>query len=123
MNLDKIMEFDRVIRVNADGTVNANVPNVWAPEVYVGTDEDGQISDDDERTMISELRSHGWELLTGWTGQYSYNGPIMHPSEYVGGRLAEHILSTPGLYVVVAVETLDDNEESAGWAVAYRADA
>lgn len=123
MNLDKIMEFDRVIRVNADGTVNANVPNVWAPEVYVGTDEDGQISDDDERTMISELRSHGWELLTGWTGQYSYNGPIMHPSEYVGGRLAEHILSTPGLYAVVAVETLDDNEESAGWAVAYRADA
>lgn len=123
MNLDKIMEFDRVIRVNADGTVNANVPNVWAPEVYVGTDEDGQISDDDERTMISELRSHGWELLTGWTGQYSYNGPIMHPSEYVGGRLAEHILSTPGLYVVVTVETLDDNEEAAGWAVAYRADA
>ena len=43
----------------------------------------------------------GWELLTGFTGQYSYNGPGMHPSEYIGGGLARHISSTPGLYAVL----------------------
>ena len=47
----------------------------------------------------------GWELLTGFTGQYSYNGPGMHPSEYIGGGLASHILDTPGLYAVLYGDT------------------
>ena len=43
----------------------------------------------------------GWELLTGFSGQYSYNGPGMHASEYIGGGLAQHILDTTGLYTVL----------------------
>lgn len=45
-----------------------------------------------------------WEPMTGYTGQYGYNGPHMHPSEYVGGALARDILDTPGLYVCVVVD-------------------
>lgn len=120
MELNEIMEFDHVIRVREGGGIDERVEGVWAPEVSVGVDTDGQIMDADESAMTEMVRTAGWELLTGWTGQYSYNGPIMHPSESVGGALAEHILSTPGLYCVVTVETLDDSEEAAGWAVAYR---
>lgn len=120
MDLNKIMEFDHVIRVRERGVVDERVPDVYAPEVYVGVDADGQITDADESAMIETVRAAGWELLTGWTHQYSYNGPIMHTSEFVGGRLADHILSTPGLYCAVTVETLDDDDDAAGWAVAYR---
>lgn len=119
MKLRDVMEFDHVIRV-VDGTWYDDVKNVYAPEVSVGTDEDGQITDDDERAMVESVTRQGWGLLSGWTGQYGYNGPIMHASEYVGGQLAQHILATPGLYCVVSVETLDDSEEPAGWVVAYR---
>lgn len=53
-----------------------------------------------------------WSLLTGFTGQYGYHGPAMHPSEYIGGGLARHILDTPGLYTVLYGQD--------SWYVAYR---
>jgi hypothetical protein len=34
--------------------------------------------------------------------------------------VADYILETPGLYVAIAVETADDSEDAAGWAIAYR---
>jgi hypothetical protein len=42
----------------------------------------------------------------------------MHPSEYVGGGLEDHIRETPGTYVAIVVRCSDG--EDAGWAVAYR---
>jgi hypothetical protein len=118
--LNEIMQFDHVIRVNADGTIDESVPGVHAPEFDVETDEDGQILDEHERAMIEEVRRQGWELLTGWTGQYAYSGPIMHASEFVGGGLEQHIRETPGLYCCVTIETDDDHDEAAGWAIAFR---
>lgn len=118
--LNDMMQIDHVIRVREGGVIDAGVTGVWAPEIHVGTDEDGQITDADERQMIEDAEAQGWTLLTGWTGQYSYNGPIMHASEYIGGGLETHIRETPGLYCAVVVETDDDRDDAAGWAVAYR---
>jgi hypothetical protein len=99
-DLNDIMQFDHVIRVNLDGTITYNLPGVYAPELLMHADEDGQVMPEDERDYIAQAERQGWELLRGWTGQYGYAGVIMHPSEYVGGALADHIREIPGLYVV-----------------------
>lgn len=108
MNLNEVMEFDHVIQVHYDGTVTEAPRGVYAPSIL-----DEQVSDG------------GWHLLTGWSGQHAYSGPIMHDSESIGGKLAAHILDTPGIYVaIVAHWSPDYNAEDAseefieGWAVA-----
>jgi hypothetical protein len=112
--LSDLMEFDHVIRVNADGTVTdalADAP--WAPSLYV----------DDDGAETFDTGGHPWELLTGHTGQCGYSGPVMHPSEYIGGGLERAILSRPGLYVAIVADCYptdtDPDPEPAGWAVAY----
>lgn len=100
-NLNSVMEFDHVIQVHADGSVtDAQVP---APTLY-----------DEE---LSQPNSTQWTLLAGYTGQYGYNGPLMHASEYIGGGLARDILAQPGYYVAL-VEYPTDGGEPDGWAVA-----
>lgn len=64
-----------------------------------------------------ELDAPGWTPLVGFTGQYSYHGAIMHPSEYLGGGLAQHILEHPGTYVVLEVIDPDDLEAVVGWTI------
>lgn len=109
-NLNHVMEFDHVIRVHEDGTVDTTVEGVHAPELY------------DEELDTST----GWRFFsTGYSGQDSYNGPIMHASEFIGGRLADDILSTPGLFVAVVSYLLDLDDEDdeldvTGWAVLHR---
>ena len=86
--LSSLMDFDHVIEVHDDGTVTDAAPGIYAPELH-----------GEEFTGFTD-----WRLLSGYTGQYGYNGPVMHPSEFVGGRLAQDILTTPGLYVALVVE-------------------
>jgi hypothetical protein len=109
--LNQAMEFDCPVRIHPDGNVTV-ADDAWAPELH-----DGQLAD------------HGWILLDGYSGQYGYSGPIMHPSEYIGGRMARDILARPGLYVTLVAEysceeclTRDDCQEDhwQGWAVAFR---
>lgn len=103
------MDFDRVIVVHDDGTVSDS--DRYAPEVY---------AEDDGTTFLSA----GWELLNGYSGQYGYSGPVMHSSEFIGGRMADDILSEPGEYVALVVYGLGDQAEDSdddaphGWAVA-----
>lgn len=124
--LNDVMEFDHVIRVHEDGTVT-DAPSVYAPEFYLEADDDGQISDESEEIARDGLEINGWSLLRGYTGQYSYSGPIMHASEFIGGKLARDILETPGYYVALVANVLtedpDDDVEPAGWVVAYRESA
>ncbi len=99
------MDFDHPIRVNADGTIS-DAPGTYAPSL------DSEDLDSDE-----------WELITGgYTQQYGYNGPIMHASEQIGGRLAEDILAEPGVYVSLVANAEpdddDDDPEPEGWAIA-----
>lgn len=110
--LNAVMEFDRVVQVHSDGSVTNGPSNAYAPEVYWHTANRIEQGD-------------GWELMNGYSGQQSYRGPVMHPSEFIGGSMADDILSTPGLYVAVVVKDLDnateDETSEVGWAVAYRA--
>ena len=108
--LNRAVEFDSPFRVNDDGTITTSLPDVYAPECYVPVDDDGQECGPPETWV-------GWSFVGGWSGQQSYSGPIMHPSEYLGGAMARWVLETPGVYVVCAVETDDDDEDAAGWAL------
>ena len=135
MDLDKRMSIDHVVRVHPDGTVT-DATGIYAPEVhcdYDGAFADAQISDEHDRDMITYLADQGWTVERGWTHQDFYSGPIMHASEYIGGALADHILSTPGYWVACSVEIHpgendpehEDNggngePETAGWIVAHK---
>jgi hypothetical protein len=83
--------------------------------------------DDDDDIVIE---GDGWEALTGMTGQYSYNGAVMHASEYIGAGVATRLLELAQdegslqTFAVVAVDVLPTDEdpepEPAGWAILRR---
>jgi len=114
MTLNDLMEFGHVIEVHSDGTVTDS--DEYCPEVvYVNLDADGQM------TEYYDLPP-GWSLMRGYTAQG--DGAIMHPSEYIGGRMERDILANPGLYVAVIVDGLEpsesDDDTDVGWAVAFK---
>ena len=131
--LSDLMEFEHVIRVQDGVATDKFDPSdrggkLWAPECY----HDGFSG---EQRHIEP--GQGWTLLEGYSGQGyprgSYNGPVMHASEYIGGRMEQDILAQDGYYVAVVCEVLDCDEdcdprdeacngghEPAGWCVAYR---
>lgn len=115
--LNDLMDIDHVITVDEGGHVT-EPQGIYAPELEMEVDGDGQILDGHEAAYKAEAARQGWELLEGFTGQHAYRGPVMHPSEYVGGGLEDHIRETPGTYVAIVVRCSDG--EDAGWAVAYR---
>lgn len=105
MDLHERMEFDSVIEIRDDATVIDRC-DLYAPEVY-----------DNGSGDIDFAGAKGWTALGGYSGQDRYAGTIMHPSEDIGGALARDILSEPGIYTVVVVLGLDDDEYPSGWAV------
>ncbi|MFF9879981.1 hypothetical protein [Staphylococcus pasteuri] len=144
-SLNSLMEIDHVIRVDAEGMVWDDATGVYAPEFEAVTDEDGYFTADTERLLAEDVRRQGWEAEGGWSGQQGTKpgNVIMHTSEFIGGRLAEHILNTPGYWVACAVDvesmecpesvkgcTLFDRcehceengreTEAAGWVVMHR---
>ncbi len=100
--LDDVMEFDHVIRVNADGTVTDRVEGApyfdEAARCYL-VDPEAWLWEDEFNLP------EGWSLMNGYSGQQGYRGPVMHTSEYIGGGMARDILETPGDYVLLAVES------------------
>jgi len=109
------MDFDHVVKIHADGTFSE--PQELYSPMLSGVRED----DFEDMALIREAREQGWKLLTGHTGQYGYNGPVMHPSETIGGGLARRILTSPGIYVTVVVTDGDDPDaDPVGWAVARK---
>jgi len=117
MDLNDIMQFDHVVQVTSGGVIKTR--DVYAPEVFIDTDDGGQILPEHEAEMKRHVGRQGWKLLSGWSGQSHYGGPLMHPSEFIGGGLAEHIRETPGIYVALMVSALHDNEP-VGWVIACR---
>lgn len=124
--LDQMMSVEpgHIVRILADGTAVPYDGPIREPEetLYVEHD-DGQISDDQEWEFARETeRVYGWNVLSGHTACGGIT--VRHPSEYIGGRLEEEIRETPGLYVAVPVDLMQDPDapdsqesESAGWAV------
>lgn len=87
--LSDLMEFDHPITVHADGRITDGPAGVYAPDLLDVID-------------AADFQSDTWELMSGYSGQDRYAGPIMHDSEFIGGGLARDILTTPGTYVAVA---------------------
>jgi len=110
MALSHMMEFDHPITVGADGVARDEHPEgLWAPEA---------LHDGPADVLLDGVpwREHrDWELLTGYTGQYVYNGAVLHASEFIGGGLARDILATPGVYVAVAVECEPSDDDGDRW--------
>lgn len=105
--LNRAIEFDCPFEVHDDGTVTS-AHGLYAPaDVYWIEDTNG-IGD-------IEMDNSSWYPLYGFSSQYNYPGPVMHPSEYVGGRMAQEMLDNPGVYVVTAVTCLTDDDDIAGW--------
>jgi hypothetical protein len=122
INVNDFMEFNRVVRVSSEGEMT-HENGVYGPdEVWVELDSDGQMVSLDPSDI--NIEGSGWSLLNGFSGQHGYPGPIMHPSEGLGGGLERHIRSHPGVYVVVEVLGMppggDGGWDPVGWAVAYR---
>lgn len=107
-------DFDHAFTLTRTGDIDwalTEPEGVWAPSAMVDG-QDGGV----------EFDGSGWETITdGMSGQYSYNGPIMHPSEYIGRRIGEELLRLaedgPVTFVAVVVESRGDDEEAAGWTV------
>jgi hypothetical protein len=105
--LNRLMETDHVVQVHPDGTVTDAPPSVYAPELH-----DGEL-------MQGGTTGTGWTLMDGYSNQHSYSGPIMHPSEFIGGGLERDIRAEPGYYVTL-VDHPSDGGEPDGWAVARK---
>lgn len=103
-----------------DGRVTNAPRGVYVPSV---------MHDDEHDILIDGLRERDseWSAISGFTGQWSYHGSVMHPSEYVGNRMAEHLAEItedePYVFVFVPVDVEPDDEddapEPAGWTVLY----
>lgn len=118
--LNSVMDFDHVIEVGPEGEVFDVHPDagIWAPEVSISSESEP------ESVRKPFISGDGWSLMSGYSGQWSYAGPVMHASEFIGGKLADDILSAPGYYVAVVVTDADadsDNgdDDTAGWAIAF----
>lgn len=112
LTLDEILSLDSSpIRVNPDGTLTTET--LYAPDSFdMGSDD---------ADVIGQARSAGWELVTGYSNQQGYSGPVMHPSEYIGGNMARAILATPGVYAVASVDDADDGYP-VGWVLMRKVD-
>ena len=86
----------------------------------------GPVVSNSDSELQRQARAYGWDgLLTGFTGQYCYRGPIMHESEVIGGGIERYILENPGWYCAVVVNVPEEDSDTyngnvAGWAIAYK---
>lgn len=123
--LNELMDPEHVIEVHPDGSITDGPAGVYAPEVSVDLDDDGQMISLNPNDVHIDSN---WSLLTGYSGQYGYSGPIMDDAEFIGGGLERDIRSTPGIYVAVTVfgvrpnGSSDSDDDIVGWAVARRRD-
>ena len=118
-SLNDLMEFDHPVVSDGNGNVTDAPSGVYAPEVSVDLDDEGQMTSLDPSDIYV---SSPWMLLNGFSGQDRYPGPIMHPSEFVGGGLETYIRENPGVYATVVVTGIggpEDDDNAVGWAVAY----
>lgn len=94
-DLNRWVEFDSPFEVDGEGGVRYR----W--ELHVPSYFDDEIDGSD------------WETWSqGYTGQYGYSGPVMHNSEYLGGRMASDLLADPGTYVVTAATWTHIDEDN-----------
>lgn len=125
--LNDLMSFGHVVVSDGNGNVTEPSAPEYGPEVvYAKADADGQlIKQPGANDFDIDMFGYGdWDLMRGFTGQYSYRGAIMHQSEYIGGAMEDHIRANAGYYVAVVVDVLligeTQESENDGWAVAFK---
>lgn len=107
-------EFDHVWTIQDDAVVDAKGS---APSVYCWQTEGG--------AYMEEVESDEWDLVShGMTGQYGYNGPVLHASENFSRGMAERLaelVEDYSAFATVVIEDVEDPEsEPAGWAIVGR---
>jgi hypothetical protein len=115
-------EFDHVFEIAADGRVVDGPTGVFGPERCEHDEADDMLIDG-----VPYMEHQEWAALTGLTHQYSYRGPVMHASEYVGQELARWLAegyprNTPFVMCPVEAEDEETGEdgEPAGWCILVR---
>ena len=140
-------EFDTVYAVTARGTITPADGVAYIPTVEHDDTHDVLIDGGPTRARSNgdiDVNS-GWDVLTGYTGQYGYQGAVMHPSEQwtpamleelAGHADSDGIMCTVFAVVVVNAPCAPDapcfpndpdycadngcDAAPAGWAVIYR---
>jgi hypothetical protein len=115
--------FDHVFQITRGGVVDGP-SGVHAPDVR---------NDEEKDIEIDQLPGDKWSALTGYTWQDHYSGPVMHASEFIGGRLLEDLIEMsaeaeaegkPLLWTVTTAQVDPDEEEEhpepAGWVILRR---
>lgn len=107
-DINDILALDgRAIRVYADGQ--------WE-ETQLYPPEQGSIGNvEDFVHYFSKPNDRDWVLVSGMSNQYGYDGPLMHPSEFLDESFWEYMREHPGCYATVSL--LDEDEDS--WAVMF----
>lgn len=107
-------EFDHVFVLHDNGTIT-DARNMWAPTVTHSDEHD------------IDIEGEGWQAIVGLTGQYGYNGAVMHASEYVGVPVArlmhEMTADEPIVFALVVVtdpHAEEGTDDAVGWAIMYR---
>ncbi len=128
MSLSDRMSFGHVVESDGKGTITDYTGAEPSPEIaYVELDGDGRVAS----SVNLDGFGTDWRPLEGFSGQHGYNGPIMHPSEFIDGGLADYILATPGLFVAVEVDGIESPTQpgedlaeadsvAVGWAVLHQ---
>ena len=111
-NLDRAigfdMPFDLSLRDDTGRVTLSRADDVWAPEMVELDPEHGLLVDG------YVIDRSPWRAVSGYSGQYGYAGPIMHASEFIGGGMADDLLSTAEdcpTYVVTSVEVFGCDED------------
>lgn len=144
--LNDRMEIDHVVHVAADGTVT-DALGVYAPELYVMVDTEGQIADGADLDMLRGAELRGWSLVSAVQPLYGQGvrfaaagapDAVQHTSTGIGWAHGEFMREHPGFWVrlspsvVVDHDCTDDGEPCEncqeteergldGWILAYKA--
>lgn len=140
-NIDALIEFDTVFNLSPNPMAENSAvyrdaleyPEGhsigYAPSVYIEAEQDeyGDIFITADTPFIDGKNMPGapkWEFYSvGYTGQFGVkkSSPVMHASEYVGGRLAQDMITDGGTFAVVEVKAIGDldtdEDDAVGWVV------
>lgn len=97
VSLNDLMEFDHVIEVHKDGTITE-------PDYRSNPAVNPELNDG----VLDQMLGESWRLVGN--SRQQGGGQIMHNSEFIGGRLADMILESPGLYVAIVCNWTCDCE-------------
>lgn len=120
--ISRFVEFDSPFLVHDDGKHISREDSVYGPELLIGND----IQEDKKKLTVPFPGYPQWELVSGFSGQDSYPGPVMHDSEFLGGGMARWVMENPGIYVMTSVMWDDESDPGLpmiqGWALSHLVD-